>query len=82
MTIIAKEDTFNKAISGILKRFSQTSFFNSVLKQLTILYRKSKIPWNSDLNITGFDNGVYDTNTYTFRNAKSEEYINITMGYA
>ena len=39
VTITVKKDTPNKAISGILKRFSQTSFFNGVLKQFTILYR-------------------------------------------
>ena len=81
LIVTVKKETSTKLISDVLKKLSKKAFFISVLEQLKTIYKKSKIQWNSDPNIVGFDIGVYDTNTYIFRNAKNEESINMTMGY-
>jgi len=77
-----------KTIKQTIKSFDNTLLKNNILTELIEIYSVNK---NSDRNFTkkldsysnliGFNNGVFDLNTFQFRNGKPEDFITMTVGY-
>jgi len=56
----------------------------NIINELALLYKQLKIYErldNVNNNIIAFENGVYDLESYEFRNAKPEELVTTTTGY-
>jgi hypothetical protein len=57
---------------------------DNLLSKIRLLCTDDKVYEKMDTinpNLIGFDNGVYDLESNTFRNAKAEEFISVTTGY-
>src|SRR3989344_1651048 len=77
-----------KTLKQILKSFDNTNLKNNILTELVEIYSENK---NSNRDFTkkldgntyliGFDNGVYDLETFEFRAGKQEDYITMSVGY-
>ena len=76
----------NQLIDSIITKLENVNFKNSILQQLTYLFKNydadfcSKL--DSDPHLLGFKNGVYNLKDNTFRNiGKSDDYITFSTGY-
>lgn len=73
-----------KKYQNLIKYCSSIKNSNNLLSKVRLLYTIDKIYEKMDAvnpNLIGFENGVYDLETFTFRNAIPEEYISVTTGY-
>lgn len=72
-----KTSYMEDALNGICKRLKTTKFKDNVMKECRELFLDEKFAILADENKTliAFNNGVYDTTTYTFRDGKPEDYI-------
>lgn len=71
---------YSKRIQGELTRLSSKKTIIETLKELYIVKRLMK-KMNPNKFLFVFNNGVYDMNAYTFRNAKKEELVCTACGY-
>jgi P4 family phage/plasmid primase-like protien len=70
---------YNKIISDL----KNTTFKHSLLKEASILFLDSSFAskLDEDPNLLGFDNGVLDLRTVTFRPGKPTDYLTKSCGY-
>jgi P4 family phage/plasmid primase-like protien len=75
-----------------IKRFRQmprmlknVSSVNNILKQCEILFEKKRKDFfdmlNSKMNLIGFEDGVFDLDTNTFRDGQPEDLVTFSTGY-
>jgi len=72
----------------IMDSFGDTNMKNNIMTELIDLYIEEKNPkrdfikkLDSKQSLIGFENGVYDLDTFTFRNGKQTDYITLSTGY-
>jgi P4 family phage/plasmid primase-like protien len=77
-----------KSIKNIIGGFGETTLKNNIITELIDIYTVQKNPnknfvskLNSNNNLIGFDNGVYDLNKFEFREGSPEDFITMTTGY-
>ena len=65
------------ALNSICKKLKTTKFKDNVMKECRELFLDEKFALLADENKTliAFNNGIYDTTTFTFRDGKPEDYI-------
>ena len=71
--------------AGIRKYLTCNNKKDGIIDELSLLYKQSKVFEklnNVNDYLVAFDNGVYDLKTFKFRNAKYDELISCTTGYA
>jgi P4 family phage/plasmid primase-like protien len=79
------KNVLNDRIETIVRKLESVSFKRDVLNDAKYLFHTlepgfaSKL--NSDPNLIGFKNGVYDLATGTFRAGRLEDHITFTTGY-
>ena len=77
-----------KTLKQTIKSFDNTNLKNNILTELIEIFTINK---NSERNFTkkldsknhliGFNNGVYDLNTFEFREGKFDDFITMSVGY-
>jgi len=72
-----------KMVAEAIKKISSSSFLKGVAVFLSGLYHKQNIEkiFNEKRQLFAFNNGVFDMNTFTFREIYPEDYITVTCGY-
>jgi P4 family phage/plasmid primase-like protien len=77
-----------KSIKNIMNGFGDTNLKNNIMTELIDIYTVKKNPdkkftlkLDSNNNLIGFDNGVFDLTTFEFREGKPEDFISLTVGY-
>jgi len=75
-------------VKGIIKSFDNTSQKNNIMIELAELFTINKNKdrdftqnLDSDNHLIGFNNGVYDLNTFEFRDGTPEDFITMSVGY-
>lgn len=66
---------FLKIIQKLINDCGTKSFINGVLELLRGRYEDDKFKPDENLNLIGFNNGVYDLNKREFREGRPEDYI-------
>tara|TARA_R110000824_G_scaffold204549_4_gene389330 strand:+ start:12265 stop:15183 length:2919 start_codon:yes stop_codon:yes gene_type:complete len=69
----------NKCISKIKNQTTKNSIVSRLVEKYTDDDFKDLL--DTDNNLLGFENGVYDTDTHKFRAAKNGEYVAMSCGY-
>jgi P4 family phage/plasmid primase-like protien len=76
---------YNKLIDKLITKLETSTFKKAVLEELKYMFfdmdNKFVSRLDSDVNLLGFENGVYDFKNLEFRDAKPEDYISYTTGY-
>ena len=77
--LITKVSKFNK----ISQKLKTNDFKESIIKESAELFYNDEFLNKIDTNpnLIGFNNGVYDFSTHQFRTGKPEDFITITTGY-
>jgi len=72
-----------KPYRGLLSKIQDVSYIEKVLKACSYNFFNEDFIKNLDTNqmLLGFDNGVYDLETLTFRDGRPDDYISKTVGY-
>lgn len=72
-----KSGFMEDSINGVCKKLKTTRFKENVMKECRELFLDEQFAAKADENksLVAFNNGVYDTSTYTFRDGKPEDYI-------
>ena len=80
---LEKVDETIKGYMGIVKKLKVTSFKNCVMKELAAMCVREGFHNKLDeqRHLIGFNNGVYDINTDTFRDGRKEDMLTRTTGY-
>lgn len=69
-----------ETIGKIIKQLKMTTFKGNVIRECTEYFYDSKFEEKLDtnLNLIGFENGIYDLNEMIFRNGLPEDYVSYT----
>jgi P4 family phage/plasmid primase-like protien len=77
-----------KTIKNIIGNFGDTNMKNNIITELIDIYTVKKNPernftqkLDSNNYLIGFNNGVYDMNTFEFRNGNYDDFISMSTGY-
>jgi P4 family phage/plasmid primase-like protien len=77
-----------KSLKQTIKSFDNTMLKNNILTELMEIYTVEKNPkrdftskLDSNNHLIGFNNGVYDLHTFTFREGNPNDYITLSVGY-
>ena len=78
-----KLDEFKKSVNRLLINLKSTSFKNNIMKEsVEVFYRPNMIKkLDSNPDLLGFTNGVYDHSTFEFRECVPSDYVSLTTGY-
>lgn len=75
-------------IKKIITSIEKKSYKKNIITELANIYSTKNNPeqdftlkLNANQNLIGFDNGVYDLSTFTFRDGSYDDYISLTTGY-
>ena len=70
------------ALTGITKKLRDVSFKDKVMRELARMFYDAKFVSKLDTNpdLLGFENGVYDLKTGKFRDGCPEDYISLSTG--
>ena len=75
----------NEQIKSIVNKLENVTFKDNIMKQLTILFKNHDPLFIQKLDsnpyLLGFNNGVYDFNSCTFRDGLNTDYITFTTNY-
>lgn len=71
------------ALNGVVRKLGKAPFQASVMTECSLLFHQKDFIKNLDekTNLIGFNNGVFDLETMTFRDGKPEDYLTFTTGY-
>jgi P4 family phage/plasmid primase-like protien len=76
--------SIKKSIEGL----GETNLKNNIMTELIDLYTENKNPnrdftkkLDSNNHLIGFDNGVFDLETFEFREGRQEDHISMSVGY-
>jgi len=82
---IEKDNLINKAsnVAKIIVNLKKSPFKSRVMEEASHLFYDSEFEEKLDSyrNLIGFDNGVYDLDTDSFRAGTPDDYITYTVGY-
>lgn len=74
-----------KEIKAVLKGLNSAPFKDNIVKETVDLFHDENVDFmerlDSDINLLGFDNGVFDVRTMTFREGRPDDYISKSTGY-
>jgi P4 family phage/plasmid primase-like protien len=77
-----------KSLKQTIKSFDNTTLKNNIMTELIDIYSENKNSrrdflkkLDSNNSLIGFDNGVYDLNTFQFREGKATDYISLSVNY-
>lgn len=72
-----------KKINAAALKLKSVSFKDSLIKELSELFFQEGFEekLNSKPELIGFENGVYDLDTNTFRDGQPEDYVSFSTGY-
>jgi P4 family phage/plasmid primase-like protien len=72
----------SKKLGDLSLKLKVTSFKDNVLRECTELFYQEKFEnlLDSNPNLLGFENGVYDLETFEFRAGRPEDYISFSTG--
>lgn len=75
-------DGYVSRLVGVIKNLKKTSFQNNVMAQCAMLFNLERIDekFDTNVNLIGFENGVYDLDAMEFREGYPEDYICISTG--
>lgn len=76
-------ETKEKSISNVIYQLEDTTFKNKVMTEAAEIFHNANFlkMLNSKHNLIGFNNGVYDLDTDSFRNGKPSDFVTLTTGY-
>jgi P4 family phage/plasmid primase-like protien len=76
---------YNKLIDKLINKLETSTFKKAVLEELKYMFfdmdNEFITKLDSNVNLIGFENGVYDFKTLEFRDSKPEDYVSYTTGY-
>ncbi len=74
-----------KVIKQIITNFDDTRLINDIMTELKYTFLDENRDFlkklNTDQNLIGFLNGVYDLKTHIFRDGRIDDYISMNVGY-
>jgi P4 family phage/plasmid primase-like protien len=77
-----------KSIKQIISSFDNTTLKNNIVVELTEIYSENNNPdrnftkkLDSNNYLVGFNNGIYDLQTFTFRDGKPDDFVTMSVGY-
>jgi len=74
-----------KAIRNLIKSLNSAPFKDSIMRETVDFFHDETFDFiehlDSNINLLGFNNGVFDISTMTFREGRPEDYISKTTGY-
>jgi P4 family phage/plasmid primase-like protien len=77
-----------KSLKNTISMFDDVNLKNNIMTELIDIYTVKKNPnrdfiqkLDSNNNLIGFNNGVFDLTTFEFREGKQEDYISLSIGY-
>lgn len=75
-----KEGRWLKNILNIKLKLLQGNYVNGVMKNLRDLFYKKEImeKFDTDTNLLGFENGIYDLKNNVFREGRPEDYVTMS----
>ena len=75
-----KEGKWLKNILNIKLKLLQGNYVNGVMKNLRDLFYKKEImeKFDTDTNLLGFENGIYDLKNNVFREGRPEDYVTMS----
>lgn len=84
-TGLLKEELQNKRrkLDDIIKKLNNISFKKQIMEECASLFYDPKFndKLDSNINLIGCNNGVYDLETSTFRDGRADDYISLTTGH-
>jgi phage/plasmid-associated DNA primase len=81
--VIAKkenENEFNK-VAKQLNVLKQHSFKKDIINESRIYFTNDRLKFDDDIDLLGFENGVYDLKKGEFRKYKYDDYMTYSVGY-
>jgi P4 family phage/plasmid primase-like protien len=77
-----RQQDLGKKILEISRRLKNCSFKENIMKECADIFYKEKFEerLDSNLNIIGFENGVYDLDQDEFREGRPEDYLTFSTG--
>ena len=75
-------EDISKKMSEISYKLRNTSFKENIMKECSELFYADKFEERLDSNthLVGFNNGVYDLETHTFRDGRPDDYVSFSTG--
>jgi P4 family phage/plasmid primase-like protien len=74
-----------KEVGTILKNLNTAPFKDNIIKEAVDLFHDENIDFieklDDNINLIGFDNGVFDVQSMTFREGRPDDYISKSTGY-
>lgn len=74
-----------KEVNAILKNLNTAPFKNNIITETIDLFHDETVDFierlDSDINLIGFENGVFDIRTMSFRDGRPDDYISKSTGY-
>lgn len=72
-----------KTLAEVTYNLRDYTFKEKIMKECQVMFYDSTFTSKLDANpdLIGFDNGVYDLSTGTFRDGHPEDYVSLTTGY-
>jgi P4 family phage/plasmid primase-like protien len=75
----------NQKVDNIISRLENVSYKSSMMNQLAFLFKTHDEDFVTQLDsnpyLVGFNNGVYDFSTNTFRKGRQDDYLTFSTGY-
>lgn len=74
-----------KLVKQLIDNFDGTQLTDDIMKELKYIYMAKNKNFsqklNSNFRLICFTNGVYDIDTHTFRDGRTDDYVSMCMGY-
>ena len=74
-----------KEIKTVLKGLNSAPFMDNIVKEMVDLFYDKNADFidrlDADINLLGFDNGVFDIQTMSFREGRHTDYVSKSTGY-
>ena len=74
-----------KIVKQLITNFDGTQLTDDIMKELKYIYLRKNRDFSKKLNtkqyLIGFNNGIYDISTHTFRDGKMDDYVSLSTGY-